>query len=120
MIYNYRGASKQLKYKNKKCEYDGKKFDSLKEKNQYIIFKQMEKEGKISNLQCQVPFELQPKFKFNGKTIRPITYIADFTYIENGKQVVVDVKSEITRKDKVYRLKKKMLQYQYNIDLKEI
>ncbi len=36
-------------------------------------------------------------------------YVADFTYVENGQQVIEDVKSPITRLNPVFRLKKKML-----------
>lgn len=110
-----------MKYHNTKCIYKDMKFDSLKERNHYIVLEQLEKTGQIKELKCQVPFELQPKFVLNGKTIRPITYIADFTYInDKGELVIVDVKSEITRKDKVYRLKKKMFQYQYAMDIVEV
>ena len=110
-----------MKYHNTKCVYKDMKFDSLKERNHYIVLEQLEKTGQIKDLKCQVPFELQPKFTLNGKSIRPITYIADFTYInDKGELVIVDVKSEITRKDKVYRLKKKMFQYQYGMDIVEV
>ena len=74
-IGNY---TKQNKYHNKKVEYDGIKFDSVKEKNRYIGLKQLERLGVIQNLQRQVKYELQPSFKLNEKTIRSITYIADF------------------------------------------
>ena len=70
------------KYRNKRTEYDGIKFDSIKEKNYYIKLKLLEKSGKIKDLKLQVKFELQPSFKFKGKTIRAINYVADFTYYE--------------------------------------
>lgn len=108
---------KRNKYYNKKCIYKDMIFDSLKERNHYIILEQLQKTGQISRLQCQVKFELQPKFVINGKTIRPITYIADFTYIKDGKLVVVDTKGFRTD---VYKLKKKMFEYQYKIEIKEV
>lgn len=111
---------KQVKYHNKKCEYKGLKFDSLKERNHYIVLEHLEKTGQIKDLRRQVKFLLQPSFKLNGKTIRAINYIADFTYLKDGILVVVDVKSEITRKDKVYILKKKMFQYKYGMDIAEV
>ena len=110
----------KVKYHNKKCEYKGLKFDSLKERNHYIILEHLEKTNQIKDLKRQVKFELQPSFKLNGKTIRAINYIADFTYLKDGVLVVVDVKSEITRKDKVYILKKKMFQYKYGMDIVEV
>lgn len=108
---------KQNKYKNKKVEYDGIKFDSIKEKNRYIGLKQMEKLGIIKDLQRQVKYELQPSFKFNGKTIRSINYIADFVYIQDGIEIIEDVKGIRTKE---YLLKKKMFIYKYQKEIKEI
>ena len=103
---------KQNKYHNKKIEYDGYKFDSQKEKNYYVVLKELEKHGYITDLQLQVKFELQPSFKYDGKTIRAITYIADFVYfnIQENKIIVVDVKGF---KTKEYLLKKKMFMFKY-------
>lgn len=109
---------KQNKFKNKKIIIDGIKFDSKKEGYYYVYLKELEKTNKISNLQLQVKYELQPKFKYDNKTYRAITYIADFAYKENGKTVVIDVKGF---KTDVYKLKKKLLLYNYpNIIFKEI
>ncbi len=111
---------KQSKYKNKKVEYHGIKFDSQKERNYYIKLKLLEEKGKIKDLKLQVKFELQPKFQFGNKNIQAISYIADFTYYdEENKLHIVDVKSEATKKDKVYRLKKKMMQYK-GLEIEEV
>lgn len=102
------------KYKNKECTFNGIKFQSLREKNYYIKLSMMQNYGKISELKTQVKFELQPGFDFNGKKIRPIYYIADFTYIQDGKLHIVDTKG--IRTD-VYKLKKKMMMYKgYEIE----
>lgn len=112
---------KQSKYKNKKVEYNGIKFDSQKERNYYIKLKLLEDKGKIKDLKLQVKFELQPKFQFGNKNIQAISYIADFTYLdEENKLHIVDVKSEATKKDKVYRLKKKLFQYKYALNIEEV
>lgn len=113
-IGNY---TKQNKYHNKKVEYDEIKFDSVKEKNRYIGLKQLEKLGVIQNLQRQVKYELQPSFKLNGKTIRSITYIADFVYIQDGVEIIEDTKGFRT---KDYLLKKKLFEYKYQKEIKEI
>lgn len=63
-------------------------------------------------MQLQVPFTLQESFKKNGKTYKPIIYIADFVYGEKGKTIVEDVKSEAT-KTEVYKIKKKLFEYKY-------
>lgn len=106
---------KQNKYKNKHVEYHGIKFDSKKEGTYYLKLKAMEELGIIKDLKLQVKFELQPSFKFNGKTIRAINYIADFTYYdENNKYHIVDTKGV---KTEIYKIKKKMMQYKgYEIE----
>ena len=123
------------KYLNKKTEIDGIIFDSRKEANYYLYLKQKEREGEISNLQLQVPFEVIPAV-YGEKVIhlktkdKPVKYciqkaahyVADFVYIETvtGKKVVVDVKSEITRKNPEYRLKKKMMLAFNGIEIEEV
>jgi len=101
------------KYGNKKTTIDGITFDSAKEANRYAELKMLEKAHVISDLKLQVPYILQDKFKNEetGKYERAIKYIADFTYMQDGKLIVEDVKSDGTRKDKAYRIKKKMLAY---------
>ena len=107
------------KYHNKKVEYDGYTFDSIREKNYYIKLKLLEKAGKIKELELQKEFELQPSYKLNNKTSRKITYRSDFTYktTEDDKLHVVDVKGFRTD---VYRLKKKLFEYKYRIEIEEI
>ena len=108
------------KYRNKKVVIDNILFDSKKEANYYIYLKMLEDAGKIVDLELQRKFVLQPTFKLNEKTYRAITYIADFIYKDDKGVHVVDVKSEATRKDKVYRLKKKMFAYKYHIEIEEV
>jgi len=107
------------KYHNKKIQYDGYTFDSIKEKNYYIKLKLLEKAGKIKELELQKEYELQPSYKLNNKTSRKITYRADFTYktTEDNKIHVIDVKGFRTD---VYRLKKKIFEYKYRIEIEEI
>lgn len=110
------------KYKNKKVTVDGIDFDSIKESVRYKQLKMFERSGLIKDLKLQTKFELQPSFKKNNKTIRAITYKADFDYLtKDGRHIVEDVKSPATAKDKTYILKKKMLLYKYqDIVFKEI
>ena len=99
------------KYNNKKTEIDGIIFDSKKEAKRYCELKLLLKAKKIKNLTLQPAFRLQPKFKKNGATIREIKYVADFMYTdENGKIVVEDVKG---MKTDVYKIKKKMFDYNF-------
>ena len=100
-----------MKYLSKKTIIDGIKFDSKKEGLHYLELKKLQEQGKISNLELQPPFLLQEGFTRDKKKYRPITYIADFRYIEDGKVIVEDVKGFKTPE---YKLKKKLLLYKYN------
>lgn len=109
-----------MKYHSKKVIVDGIKFDSLKEAKRYNELKILEKANEITELRLQVKFELQPSFKKNGKTIRKIEYIADFTYYDNklNKYIVEDTKGY---KTEVYKLKKKLFEYKYpHLTIKEL
>lgn len=108
------------KYRNVKTTLDGITFDSAKEARRYAELRLLERAGQIFNLQRQVPFVLIPKQVRDGKTIeRPVVYKADFVYTENGKEVVEDVKSTAT-KTKEYVLKRKLLLWQYGIQIREV
>ena len=107
-------AREMNKYRNKKMVLNGKVYDSKKEMLRAIQLKQMEKMGLISDLQEQVRFVLQEPFVNNyGKKIREIAYVCDFFYKKNGEIIVEDVKSVITKSDKVYVLKKKLFEKRY-------
>ena len=97
---------KRHKYNAKKIVIDGIEFDSKKEGKRYQELKMLEKAGKIKDLQLQPVFLLQEGFYYQGKAIRQITYRADFEYVdEKGNRVVEDVKGF---KTDVYKLKKKL------------
>lgn len=104
------------KFFAKKVDYDGHRFDSTKERNRYIELKDLESKGIIQNLKIQPEYELQEKFRDKqNRAIRSITYKADFAYYDTrtNENIVEDVKSPYTAKDKVYRLKMKMFIYKY-------
>ena len=46
-------------------------------------------------------------------------YTADFTYIENGEYIIEDCKSDYTKKEADYVLRKKFLYYKYRILIRE-
>lgn len=105
------------KYNNKKYYEDGEKFDSALERDVYLALIEKRKNGLISGLEFQKKFLLQDKFECDGVKYRKIEYIADFFYYENGNPVVVDAKGFQTD---VYKLKKKMFAYKYNMNIVEI
>lgn len=113
-------APKKSKYHNRKVEYydPGLKetitFDSVKERDYYLLLKDRERRGEIIDLKRQVEIEIQPGFILpNGEKIRPITYRADFTYKTNPYGVIhiIDVKGSPNTLTEVYKLKKKLLAY---------
>lgn len=110
---------KVSKYKNKKVVCDGIKFDSAKERNYYLKFKMMEEAGIIKDLELQKKFILQKGYTINGKKRREISYKADFCYVttKDDKLHVVDIKGF---KTDVYKLKKKLFELKYGIELEEI
>ena len=112
---------KFTKYRNKKVEYEGIKFDSIKERNRYIQLKDLEKDNKISNLKLQVKYLLIPRQtdEFGKFKYHPITYIADFEYKNNstGEIITEDTKGVKTPE---YKLKKKLFYHIYKKDIIEI
>lgn len=107
------------KYNNTKTTLDGITFDSEKEAARYAELKVLEKAGAITDLERQKKFILQPSFYYQGKKQRPIIYICDFCYKQNGKTIIEDVKSPITKNNQVYKLKKKMMLYK-GYEVKEV
>lgn len=98
------------KYHNEKITYKGETFDSRKEFEYYLILEDRQKSGEITQLVRQLPLTIQEGFLMpDGSKVRPITYIADFAYYENGIIHYVDVKGF---KTEVYKLKKKLLAFQ--------
>lgn len=111
---------KVSKYRNKKTFrlVNGEKviFDSHKEARRFDELHLMLKSGKISELILQPKYDLIPSVRWNGKTLRKITYSADFRYVENGKTIVEDVKASAKFQDDVYKIKKRLFLLQ-NKDL---
>ena len=118
--WNYGRNQSNNKYHNVKWELYGEKYDSQKECKRHQELKLLERAGEIKNLKRQVPFELIPNQYVDGKLVeRKCMYVADFCYEENGKLVVEDVKSDIT-KTPLYKVKKKLMLKVHGIRIKEI
>lgn len=123
------------KFHAKKVKIGEITFDSKKEADHYLKLKKLEESGKIRNLQLQVKYELIPpyiieyeevlksgKIKVKTKTIeRGIDYIADFVYEDEDGTHIVDVKGcRFGAAFQVYKIKKKLMLYRYNILIEEI
>lgn len=106
---------RRTKYRAVRTTIDGLTFDSKAEARVYQQLRVRERLGEIVRLECQVPFRLA----VNGDHVA--AFIADMTYVvaKSGEFVVVDVKSEFTRKLPVYRLKRKLFRACYGWDIHE-
>lgn len=123
------------KYRNKKVCFDGIEFDSKLEASRWIYLKGLENRGLISSLQRQVkyiliPAQYEPSTEFykrgdkkglpkTGKLIeKPVTYIADFVYTDNGGNTVVEDTKGFKTPD--YIIKRKLMLERYGIRIKEV
>lgn len=105
------------KYRNKKTELDGITFDSQAEARHYALLKIRERAGEISELKTQVKFVLADSVRLYGRKRPAVTYVADFTYIEDGKLIVADVKGMRTP---LYILKRHLLMATHGIEILEV
>lgn len=119
-------AKRYNKYGNKKTG----KHASKKEAKRAFELEMLEKGGYITNLREQVKFELLPsqrekqsilqkngKYKKLERTVeRPVAYIADFVYFENGDLIVEDTKGFRTPD---YVIKRKLMLYIHGIKIRE-
>lgn len=102
---------KRNKYGNRRVEVDGIRFDSQKEARYYEELMLRYRAGDLKLVLLQVPFILPG----------PVRYYADFLTIDNdGRFEVIDVKSEATRKNRVYINKKKQMKAVWGIEIKEV
>lgn len=120
------------KYQAIKCTYDGIQFDSRKEMRRYQELLLLQRAGAILNLRRQVKYILIPaqyetyeRYGKKGQELKPgrrllekeCSYIADFVYCENGKEIVEDTKG-IKTKD--YIIKRKLMLFIHGIRVKEV
>ena len=121
------------KYGNRRVTVGSEVFDSKKEYHRYLELKQMQDSGQISDLQRQVKYVLIPSqyvdgyYDKKGKYIkkrkcleRELSYYADFQYMKDGRPMVEDVKSPMTRKLAAYVIKRKLMLAKYGIQIKEV
>lgn len=92
--------------------YNGIIFDSRLEMLYYRdVLCPLEKSGDIVYCELQKPYELQPKFIHDKKTVQPIKYIADFfVRYKDGQEEVIDTKG---CPNSIALLKRKLFWYHY-------
>lgn len=107
------GVTLKTKYRNTPTITEHGRFDSKKEAARFGELVLLERAGKIKNLRCQV------KYALVVNAVHICDYIADVVYEEGRRVVVEDTKSEVTRKNQVYRIKKKLMDALWMIQIKE-
>lgn len=131
---------KPSKYRNVKQTIDGIEFDSKREAQRYQQLKLMQHSGQIRDLRWQPRYVLFA-LVLEHADVRDANagaisqrrhvvceYIADFDYLAAQdvlgrvvwRTVVEDVKSPATRRKEVYRLKRKLFEAQYGIQIQEM
>lgn len=123
------------KYKAKKVEINGIKFDSKREARRYEELLILEQAGEIKDLKRQVKYILIPAQrepdtvgarggKIKGKLIeRETAYFADFVYTDTqtGEQIVEDVKGyRDGQAYALFKIKRKLMLYVHGIQIKEV
>ena len=122
------------KYRNEKVRTkDGETYDSRKEFRRAKELELLERAGEIRNLRRQVKYILIPAQRGpeeigprGGRRPGPLlerecSYVADFTYEENGETVVEDVKGY--REGQAYNvfvIKRKLMLERYGIRIREV
>lgn len=96
------------KFRAKRTESDGIKFDSKKEALRYNQLKLLQSSGDVVFFLRQTPFHLSGNVK----------YVCDFlVFYKDGTVEVEDVKGHRTD---VYIMKKKMVEHLYPIEIREL
>ena|ERR1035437_5555790 len=109
---------KRSKMGNKKCEFRGVKFDSIRERNCYIDLLTLQTVGDISFIGLQPRLDYLITYSANGKTYeKPAFYRGDFkvTY-PDGHYEIWDAKGF---KTEIYKRKKKIIEKLYGIEIIE-
>ena len=115
-VGDYRTITAPNKYNATRVEYNCPlrgllKFDSTLEFYRYMELYQLENAEIISDLQLQQEFPVASKIKRDGqKAMRERVYRADFTYEQDGVQVIEDTKGMATD---LFKLKLQIVLHRY-------
>lgn len=121
-----------MRVRSKKVKFNNIEFDSKKECKYYQFLLQLKNDGIVKEIELQPRFLLVEGFRheavknsletitgifkhnqIKGK-LRDTTYTADFKVVLNdGKEIIIDVKSSRRFQDEVYRIKKKLFLKKY-------
>ena len=117
------GEENSGKVPHTKIKIGDEVFDSVAEHDRYLELLVMQKTGQIKELECHPKYEILPKqVTPPGKqNFKPVIYTPDFRYkTADGREVVEEVKSEYTRKEKDYVIRRKLIFYTLGVYVEEI
>jgi hypothetical protein len=109
--------ARPAKYRNRPFrDRAGVYWHSRKEYRHWLVLRAAEAAGLIRNLRRQVKYVLL----VNGVEVG--SYVADFVFFdpETDRTVIQDVKSEVTRKLTLYKIKRKLMEACYGIQVEEV
>jgi hypothetical protein len=111
-------AKKRGKYRAEPTEVDGHRFPSKREATRYEHLKLMQKAGEIADL------ELQPQYPIvvttpAGVKVKAGVYTADFRYTRKGGGTVIE-DAKGFKANEAYRLRKRIVEAQYGIEIQEV
>ena len=107
---------KRSKFRANCVTVDGITFDSGLEAARWSRLLQLQSAKCIGELRRQVVFIIAPSVVINGRKKPAMKYTADFVYMQNGKQVVEDVKGF---KTKDYIMRRHLMKSVHGIDILE-
>lgn len=106
-----RATHSKSKYGSVKVRTDEGVFDSKREYACWLELKAKQSQGLITHL------ERQKTFTIDHEGVRICRWTADFVFFEGGVRVVADAKGYRTP---VYRLKKKLMQAFFKVEIREM
>ena len=112
-------VGKPSRYRAKAVWSDGTFFHSKGELRRWEELKMLEKAGEIQELRRQVRHALFVVSQ-EGQHVFVGTFTPDFEYVERSGEVVIeDFKSPASAKDEAYRLRKRMFEAEYGLQVRE-
>ena len=118
------GNNTRNKFGARKFRNEWGEFDSRAEFWRYAELLEMQRKGLINGLQRQIKYEIIPAIrvqkeialKTKTKYVERVDekaahYTCDFQYFQNGVLVIEDAKSEATRREKDYVLRRKLMKH---------
>lgn len=109
-----KNPKKASKFKNQSQYVDGRFFHSKSEAERYKHLRQLEAEGYISQLECQ------PAYSITINNSHICKCILDFRYIDHSHSPIQRVEDVKGMRTDMYRLKKKLVEAEHQIEVIEV